>query len=73
MDKLVRFLDWLGQSSSLTVLNAKHVWVWIQGFKGGWVSLKTSQPVASWKGKMPKPINFDVQTVLGVVLGTFVR
>ena len=27
--KLVRFLDWLGQSSSFTVLNAKHVWVWI--------------------------------------------
>ena len=25
--KLVRFLDWLGQSSSFTVLNAKHVWV----------------------------------------------
>ena len=27
--KLVRFLDWLGQSSSFTVLNAKHLWVWI--------------------------------------------
>ena len=31
---LVRFLDWLGTSSSLTVLNAKRVWVWIFEFSG---------------------------------------
>ena len=64
-DKLVRFLDWLGQSSSFTVLNAKHVWVWM--------SLKGSQPVGSWKGKMLKPTNFDIETVLGFVLGTCMR
>ena len=42
-DKLVRFggkLVWvfwvgLGQSPSLTVLNAKHVWVWNYEFKTG--------------------------------------
>ena len=55
----------LGQSSSLTVLNAEHVWVWM--------SLKVSQPVGSWKGKMLKPINFDIETVLGFVLGTCMR
>ena len=33
----------LGQSSSLAVLNTKHVWVWI--FEGFRVSLKISQPV----------------------------
>ena len=46
---------WIGlrQSSSLTVLNTKHVWVW--------VSLKISQLVGSWKGK---PANFDIEPVL---------
>ena len=64
-------INWLGfwiglrQSSSLTVLNAKHVWVWM--------SLKVSQPVGSWKGKMLKPINFDIETGLGFVLGTYMR
>ena len=47
---------WIGlrQSSSLTVLNTKHVWVW--------VSLKISQLVGSWK--VYKPTNFDVEPVL---------
>ena len=73
MDKLVRFLDWLGQSSSLTVLNAKHVWVWIQGFKGGWVSLKRKSTGGKLEGKWLKPINFDIETVFGFVLGTCMR
>ena len=72
-DKLVRFLDWLGQSSSLTVLNAKHVWVWIQGFKGGWVSLKRKSTGGKLEGKWLKPINFDIETVFGFVLGTCMR
>ena len=33
------------------------------------MSLKVNQPVGSWKGKMLKPINFDVETILGYVLG----
>ena len=37
------------------------------------MSLKVSQPVGSWKGKMLKPINFDIETVLGFVLGTCMR
>ena len=37
------------------------------------MSLKISQPVGSWKGKMFKPINFDIETVLGFVLGTCMR
>ena len=65
----VRFLDWLGTSSSLTVLNAKRVWVWIFEFSGLGVS-KTSQLAASWKGKMLKPMNFDIETILMFVLGT---
>ena len=73
VDKLVRFLDWLGQSSSLTVLNAKHVWVWIQGFKGGWVSLKRKSTGGKLEGKWLKPINFDIETVFGFVLGTCMR
>ena len=71
-ERLARFgRNWFGfwiglrQSSSLTVLNAKHVWVWM--------SLKVNQPVGSWKGKMLKPINFDIETVLGFVLGTCMR
>ena len=31
------------------------------------------QPVGSWKGKMLGPINFDVKTILGYVLGTCMR
>ena len=71
-ERLARFgRNWFGfwiglrQSSSLTVLNAKHVWVWM--------SLKVNQPVGSWKGKMLKPINFDIETVLGFVLATCMR
>ena len=37
------------------------------------MSLKISQPVGSWKGKMLKPINLDVETILGFVLGTCMR
>ena len=37
------------------------------------MSLKISQPVGSWKGKMLKPINFDVEPVFDFVLGTFMR
>ena len=37
------------------------------------MSLKVSQPVGSWKGKMLEPINFDIETVLGFVLGTCMR
>ena len=29
------------------------------------MSLKISQPLGSWKGKMLKPINLDVETILG--------
>ena len=29
--------------------------------------------MGSWKGKMLKPINFDIETVLGFVLGTCMR
>ena len=57
--KLVWFLDWigLGQSSSLTSLGLD--------FRGlGLGVSKTSQPVASWKGKLLKPIDFDVEPVL---------
>ena len=39
---LVRFLDWLGTSSSLAVLNAKHVWVWI--FEGLGLGVTKSKP-----------------------------
>ena len=47
----------LGQSSSLTSLGLD--------FRGlGLGVSKTSQPVASWKGNMLKPINFDVEPVL---------
>ena len=47
----------LGQSSSLTSLGLD--------FRGlGLGVSKTSQPVASWKGKMLKPINFDAEPVL---------
>jgi len=57
--KLVWFLDWigLGQNSSLTSLGLD--------FRGlGLGVSKTSQPVASWKGKLLKPIDFDVEPVL---------
>ena len=37
------------------------------------MSLKIRQPVASWKGKLLKPINFDIETVLGLVFGTSIR
>ena len=37
------------------------------------MSLKISQLLGSWKGKMLKPINLDVETILGVVLGTCMR
>ena len=37
------------------------------------MSLKISQAVGSWKGKWLKPRNFDVETDLGFVLGTFMR
>ena len=37
------------------------------------MSLKIRQPVGSWKGKMLKPINFDVEPVFDFVLGTFMR
>ena len=37
------------------------------------MSLKISQPVGSWKGKMLKPINLDVESILGFVLGTCMR
>ena len=56
-EEQARFREGLRQSSSLTVLNAKHVWVWM--------SLKVSQPVGSCKGKLLKPIytiNFDIET-----------
>ena len=52
-------LDWigLGQNSSLTSLGLD--------FRGlGLGVSKTSQPVASWKGKLLKPIDFDVEPVL---------
>ena len=29
--------------------------------------------MANWKGEMFKPMNFDVETVLGFVLGTCMR
>ena len=56
---LVFGLDWigLGQNSSLTSLGLD--------FRGlGLGVSKTSQPVASWKGKVLKPIDFDVEPVL---------
>ena len=56
---LVFGLDWigLGQNSSLTSLGLD--------FRGlGLGVSKTSQPVASWKGKLLKPIDFDVEPVL---------
>ena len=37
------------------------------------MSLEISEPVGSWKGKLLKPINFDIETVLGFVLGTCMR
>ena len=37
------------------------------------MSLKISQLLGSWKGKTLKPINLDVETILGVVLGTCMR
>ena len=37
------------------------------------VSLKISQPVGSWKGKMLKPINFDVEPVFDFVWDTFMK
>ena len=46
----------LGQSSSLTSLGLD--------FRGLGLGVSKSQPVASWKGKMLKPINFDVEPVL---------
>ena len=64
-ENLLGFWIGLGESASFTVLNAKHVW--------GWVLLKVSQPLGSWKGRILKPINFDIETVLGFVLGTCVR
>ena len=48
----------LAWGSSLTVLNTKHVLVWIFEFLGPGVT-KKSQPVGSWEGKMLKPINFE--------------
>ena len=39
---LVRLLDWLGTSSSLAVLNAKHVWVWF--FEGFGLGVTKSKP-----------------------------
>ena len=55
------------QVTSLTVLNTKHVWVWIFDVLG------VSKNLASWKGKMLKPTNFDIETGLGFVLGTCMR
>ena len=72
LGKLVRFLDWLGtklKSHCFERLACLDLDLGIQNC----VSRKTSQPVASWKGKMLKPIHFDIETVLGFVLGTFVR
>ena len=44
------------------------------GFKNSKLGVPNrSQPVACWKGKMLKPINFDIETVLGFVLGTYMR
>ena len=57
----------LGQSSSLTVLNAKHLGLDL-GIEN-WVYLKICQPVGSWKGKLLEPKKIDVETVLGYVLG----
>ena len=37
------------------------------------VLLKISQAMGNRKGKMLKPRNFDVETDLGFVLGTFMR
>ena len=53
----------LAWGSSLTVLNTKHVLVWIFEFLGLGVT-KKSQPVESWEGKILKPINFDVENWL---------
>ena len=51
---------WVGlrQSSSLNVLNTKHVWVWM--------SLKVSQPVGSWKAKMAQTYQLWCRTCFGV-------
>ena len=56
-------LDWLGTKLKSLVF----------GFFLDWVLPKRSQPVGSWKGKMLEPINFDVETILGYVLGTCMR
>ena len=37
------------------------------------MSLKIRQPVASWNGKLLKPMNFDIETVFGLVFGTSIR
>ena len=66
-EKQAPFLIDLGQSSSLTVLNAKHLGLDL-GIEN-WVYLKICQPVGSWKGKLLEPKKFDVETVLGYVLG----
>ena len=63
------------KAQGLTVLNAKHVWVWNFEVLGLGVSKNkaTWQPVASWKGKLLKHINCDIETVLGLVFGTSIR
>ena len=49
----------LGQNSSLTVLNAKHVWVWVFEVLG--LGVSKNKPVGNWEGKMLKPLNVDVE------------
>ena len=55
------WLDWIGLDWDKTQVSQ----VLGLDFRGlGLGVSKTSQPVASWKGKLLKPIDFDVEPVL---------
>ena len=42
-------------------------------FKVLGLGVSENKPVGNWEGKLLKPINFDIETVLGFVLGTCMR
>ena len=42
-------------------------------FKVFGLGVSENKPVGNWEGKLLKPINFDIETVLGFVLGTCMR